>query len=587
MITERIEPAREVLKKIKPPAQRLARPVALEPLAAQLRARKGRVASLLYAFRRNIVRPRHGQADWHERVRRVERRLADQDQVLEEARQLLRAQATRDKNDKLFDRAEWGVRILRANDRSSEEQAREALRIAAGEKFNEWHVPEQLLRGAVVLWSDDLARTLKTAAEEFGLVIKAYQLIAQAKLAAAGELGSLVAKLPLASRYEMYHFIEDNARKSAIRMGTVGLAFSGGGIRSATFNLGFLQGAAALGLLTRFDYLSTVSGGGYIGAWFAAWVRREGGSEPQPPTDDDIDRELAALGAEAGMNIGGEATRPPPPVGAEQLTGAALEHKEQQTKARARERYDNEVAVQRQRTARALENVQMQLNSSRARQAEADRRWVSAQENGDGPEATHPAPCLKLTVEEEPEPVHHLREHSNYLAPRVGLSSIDTWTMVSVYLRNLFLNQFILLPMLLAVIALPRLLLLLFTHSTSDKMIPLARGWLDRHHVWPEWAVLGLAIVATFLVPKLMEFFAARIVRRLHRRTVQLATVSLLVPCMPAAGDAACHAASCPSSLSRKSGRWSRRLSSGPRGIPGGPGSWLGCFFSWPRCFVI
>ena len=298
VITERLEPAREVLKKIKPPAQRLPRRVALEPLAAQLRARKGRVAALLYAFRRNIVRPRHGQADWHERVRRVERRLADQDQVLEEARQLLRAQATRDKNDKLFDKAEWGVRILQANDRSSEEQAREALRKAAGERFNEWEVPEQLLRGALVLWSDDLARALKTAGEEFGHVIKAYQLIAQAKLAAAGELGSLVAEQPPASQYEMYHFIEDNARKSAIRMGTVGLAFSGGGIRSATFNLGFLQGAAALGLLTRFDYLSTVSGGGYIGAWFAAWVRREGGLEPKPWTEDDVKRESVRLSTE-------------------------------------------------------------------------------------------------------------------------------------------------------------------------------------------------------------------------------------------------------------------------------------------------
>ncbi|MBV2093897.1 MAG: patatin-like phospholipase family protein [Candidatus Thiodiazotropha sp. (ex Codakia orbicularis)] len=54
-----------------------------------------------------------------------------------------------------------------------------------------------------------------------------------------------------------------------------GLAFSGGGIRSATFNLGVLQGLSKLKLLNQFDYLSTVSGGGYIGNWFSAWVRRE------------------------------------------------------------------------------------------------------------------------------------------------------------------------------------------------------------------------------------------------------------------------------------------------------------------------
>jgi len=48
----------------------------------------------------------------------------------------------------------------------------------------------------------------------------------------------------------------------------IGLALSGGGIRSATFSLGVLRELSALGLLTRFDYLSTVSGGTYIGSFF-------------------------------------------------------------------------------------------------------------------------------------------------------------------------------------------------------------------------------------------------------------------------------------------------------------------------------
>ena len=57
----------------------------------------------------------------------------------------------------------------------------------------------------------------------------------------------------------------------------VGLAFSGGGIRSATVNLGVLQALADKNLLRHFDYLSTVSGGGYIGAWFTALLNRHGG----------------------------------------------------------------------------------------------------------------------------------------------------------------------------------------------------------------------------------------------------------------------------------------------------------------------
>lgn len=57
---------------------------------------------------------------------------------------------------------------------------------------------------------------------------------------------------------------------------TVGLALSGGGIRSATFCLGLLRGMARRGLLSRFDYLSTVSGGGYTGAMFGRLVGRVG-----------------------------------------------------------------------------------------------------------------------------------------------------------------------------------------------------------------------------------------------------------------------------------------------------------------------
>lgn len=45
-----------------------------------------------------------------------------------------------------------------------------------------------------------------------------------------------------------------------------GLALSGGGIRSASFSLGVMQALAHSGWLARIDYLSTVSGGGYIGS---------------------------------------------------------------------------------------------------------------------------------------------------------------------------------------------------------------------------------------------------------------------------------------------------------------------------------
>ena len=52
----------------------------------------------------------------------------------------------------------------------------------------------------------------------------------------------------------------------------VGLAFSGGGIRSAVFNLGVLQSLEQGGLLRQVDYLSSVSGGGYIASCHS-WLK--------------------------------------------------------------------------------------------------------------------------------------------------------------------------------------------------------------------------------------------------------------------------------------------------------------------------
>src|SRR5262245_53195753 len=60
----------------------------------------------------------------------------------------------------------------------------------------------------------------------------------------------------------------------AVRSDLVGIASSGGGIRSATFGLGVLESLKEARLLDSIDYMSTVSGGGYIGAWLSANCRR-------------------------------------------------------------------------------------------------------------------------------------------------------------------------------------------------------------------------------------------------------------------------------------------------------------------------
>jgi hypothetical protein len=60
----------------------------------------------------------------------------------------------------------------------------------------------------------------------------------------------------------------------------VGLSLSGGGIRSAAFCLGALQALYEHGVLDKVDYLSTVSGGGYIGTSLSAGMSAQDGHFP-------------------------------------------------------------------------------------------------------------------------------------------------------------------------------------------------------------------------------------------------------------------------------------------------------------------
>lgn len=68
----------------------------------------------------------------------------------------------------------------------------------------------------------------------------------------------------------------------------VGVALSGGGIRSATFCLGVFQALARQKLLGKIDFLSTVSGGGYFGSFLGALFQRE-----HPATVGGVEAALA------------------------------------------------------------------------------------------------------------------------------------------------------------------------------------------------------------------------------------------------------------------------------------------------------
>ena len=159
--------------------------------------------------------------------------------------------------------------------------------------------------------------------------------------------------------------------QSLNRLERAALCLSGGGIRSAAFSLGVIQALATHprprpnelasdvperaainvvaqaqdSLLAKFHYLSTVSGGGYIGSWLSSWRSR----------------------------------------------------------------------------------------------ANFNTIWANLVQRPYGP-----------TI--EPSSIAWLRSYSNYLTPRLGLLSADTWTGIALYLRNLIFNWLIILPIICAVL---------------------------------------------------------------------------------------------------------------------------------------
>jgi hypothetical protein len=182
-----------------------------------------------------------------------------------------------------------------------------------------------------------------------------------------------------AKRRKLWEIEGENETKDGA-INAIGIAFSGGGIRSATFNLGVLQTLAGMGLLKLIDYTSTVSGGGYIGSWLVAWIKRE-----------DLKRVEEKLGTDS-------------------------------------ERFG---------------------------------------------------------VGTKPREIEFLREYSNYLTPRLGAFSGDTWAFIGSYARNLILNQIVLGLFLVALLLLSRPFVLWFWM--------IVKSCQSSPSLWTMWRVPAIA----------------------------------------------------------------------------------------------
>lgn len=104
---------------------------------------------------------------------------------------------------------------------------------------------------------------------------------------------------PICERREAAGFNKESPDK--VQKNLVGLALSGGGIRSASFNLGVLQAFYRSGLLRFVDYLSTVSGGGYIGSFLSSRVQALSPTEKLYQTQDAANPDQAPVGCKLGL----------------------------------------------------------------------------------------------------------------------------------------------------------------------------------------------------------------------------------------------------------------------------------------------
>ncbi|WP_256354517.1 patatin-like phospholipase family protein [Variovorax sp. dw_308] len=243
------------------------------------------------------------------------------------------------------------------------------------------------------------------------------------------------------------------------------LCLSGGGIRSATFSLGVLQWLAGKGQLEDFHYISTVSGGGYMGSWLVngLWQAYLSGSCAKRKEYEAPRREVAA---ELNAII-----EKPKQNDTDKARLAALQSELQRIDAAEDEAADT--------AGKAA--VQLRLyHIGHSAGTEGASRMAGATRISGG--AT--------------DPVAPLRAYSNYLSPRGGLST-DAFTLVAIFLRNLMLNWVVWLPFLAALVALPRLYLAVDIGGPALTPKSLAE-W------WPLWGVLvviilGIAYIASDL----------------------------------------------------------------------------------------
>lgn len=265
-----------------------------------------------------------------------------------------------------------------------------------------------------------------------------------------------------------------------------GLAISGGGIRSATLALGMMQKFIVEGIFKRFDYMSTVSGGGYMGACLSSLMNNKSSVfvQPQHLSKEIQETQIPGLDIETSPFVKLIDTLPssdssPDPLN-KPLDFSHTSKKETRTRW----------APSEMRPYHGVDEAQ----KGNVQEPELDMRY-------------HLPENTRLDVRHQ---IHHLRTHGEYLTPDKRLFSPDVQRAIGTVFAGILHNLFLFALFLTGFVAINFISLDLisdgdFVKEIQEKVIP-AEPVIDPN----EPASIGKEVsqqLAILWTDKLVRFF--------------------------------------------------------------------------------
>ncbi|MBF0417198.1 MAG: patatin-like phospholipase family protein [Magnetococcales bacterium] len=210
----------------------------------------------------------------------------------------------------------------------------------------------------------------------------------------------------------------------------VGLGLSGGGIRSASFNLGVIQALEEKGWMKKIHYLSTVSGGGYIGSaysWFAYCNSK---------FREEIKKNLKDFSDYTDKN----STKEKKLIS---CVRAIEKNYTQDTLFRIKDDNDTIIINSINNNLKLLENGKSsnkELLNRTVKDIQTLLEKIDALNHAPPPVFAQKATPLNHISRRR---INWIRSRGNFLTPTPGL---NTWTLLAANLRGIFINLLILFP---------------------------------------------------------------------------------------------------------------------------------------------